>query len=95
MNENTYDKHLKEVIKEAVDKKNDANMEAVKEEDQPLAAVVAEEVGFDFHKLTNTQEILDRYTEVIDEIQQNFFIKDELKAKTDFFDEGPTGSNLG
>ena len=32
MNENTYEKHLKEVIKEAVDKKNDANKEVFKEE---------------------------------------------------------------
>ena len=54
-----------------------------------------EDIPFDFPKLTNTQEILDKYTEVIDEIQQNFFIKDEIKAKSDFFDEGPQGSNLG
>lgn len=66
MNENTYEKHLKEVIKEAVDKKNNENKEAIKEEDQPLAVV--EEIAFDFPKLTNTQEILDKYTEVIDEI---------------------------
>ena len=33
MNENTYEKHLKEVIKEAVDKKNNEKKEAIKEED--------------------------------------------------------------